>query len=61
MMKELCESFEMNGVVEALNKKIKKILQNMVKTYKDWNEMLPFVLHGYNKSVRISTRETSSC
>lgn len=47
MMKELCRSFKidhhnsspyrpkMNGVVEATNKNIKKIVQNMVETYKD--------------------------
>ncbi|WJX28344.1 hypothetical protein P8452_17080 [Trifolium repens] len=70
MMKELCESFKiehhnsspyrpkMNGAVEAANKNIKKILQKMVKTYKDWHEMLPFALHGYRTSVRTSTGET---
>lgn len=54
MMKELCRSFKidhhnslpyrpkMNGVVEAANKNIKKILQKMVETYKDWKNMLPF-------------------
>lgn len=58
MMKELCKSFKiehhnsspyrpkMNGAVEAANKNIKKIVQKMVKTYKDWHEMLPFALHG---------------
>lgn len=47
MMKELCKSFKiehhnsspylpkMNGVVEATNKNINKIVQKMVKTYKD--------------------------
>ena len=47
MMKELCEEFKiehhnsspyrpkMNGVVEAANKNIKRIVQNMVVTYKD--------------------------
>ena len=44
----------MNGVVEAANKNIKKIVQKMVVTYKDWHEMLPFALHGY----RTSTGET---
>jgi hypothetical protein len=46
-MKELCEEFKiehhnsspyrpkMNGVVEAANKNIKRIVQKMVKTYKD--------------------------
>ena len=38
---------KMNGVVEAANKNIKKIIQKMTVTYKDWHEMLPFALHGY--------------
>ena len=45
----------MNGAVEAANKNIKKIVQKMVRTYKDWHEMLPFALHGYRTSVRNST------
>lgn len=48
----------MNGVVEAANKNIKKIVQKMVVTYKDWHEMLPYALHGYRTSVRTSTGET---
>ena len=48
----------MNGVVEAANKNIKKIIQKMVVTYKDWHEMIPFALHGYQTSVRTSTEET---
>ena len=63
MMSELCEEFKiqhhnatpyrpkMNGVVEAANKNIKKIVQKMIVTYKDWHEMLPFALHGYRTSV----------
>src|SRR4051812_10264425 len=70
MMKELCEEFKikhhnsspyrpkMNGAVEAANKNIKKIVQKMVITYKDWHEMLPFALHGYRTSVRTSTGAT---
>jgi len=70
MMAELCEGFKiqhhnsspyrskMNGTVEAANKNIKKIVQKMVVTYKDWHEMLPFALHGYRTSVRSSTRAT---
>ncbi|XP_058750755.1 uncharacterized protein LOC131623749 [Vicia villosa] len=70
MMRELCESFKiehhnsspyrpkMNGAVEAANKNVKKILQKMVVTYKDWHEMLPFALHGYRTSVRTSTGAT---
>ena len=58
-MTELCEEFKivhhnsspyrpkMNGVVEAANKNIKKIIQKMVVTYKDWHEMPPFTLNGY--------------
>ena len=48
----------MNGAVEAANKNIKKIVQKMVVTYKDWHEMLPFSLHGYRTSARTSTGET---
>ena len=48
----------MNGAVEAANKNIKRILQKMVKTYKDWHEMLPFALHGYRTAVRTSTGAT---
>ena len=44
----------MNGVVEAANNNIKKIIQKMVVTYKDWHEMLPFALHVYRTSVRTS-------
>ena len=46
----------MNGAVEAANKNIKKIVQKMVVTYKDWHEMLPYALYGYRTSVRTSTR-----
>ncbi|RDX72831.1 Gypsy retrotransposon integrase-like protein 1, partial [Mucuna pruriens] len=67
MMSELCEQFrithhnstpyrpKMNGAVEAANKNLKKIIQKMVVTYKDWHEMLPYALHGYHTSVRTST------
>ena len=70
MMSEVCQEFKikdynsspyrpkMNDVVEATNKNIKKIIQKMVKTYKDWHEMLPFALHGYMTSVCTSTGVT---
>ena len=70
MMKELCDNFKiehhnsspcrpkMNRYVEAANKNIKKIIQKMVKTYKDWHEMLPFALHGYRTSVCTLTGAT---
>ena len=48
----------MNGAVEAANKNIKKIVQKMVTTYKDWHEMLPFALYGYRTTVHSSTGAT---
>ncbi|RDX99191.1 rnhA, partial [Mucuna pruriens] len=45
-----------NGAVEAANKNLKKIIQKMVVTCKDWHEILPYALHGYRMSVRTSTR-----
>ncbi|KAL2318775.1 hypothetical protein Fmac_032651 [Flemingia macrophylla] len=48
----------MNGAVEAANKNIKKIIQKMLVSYKDWHEMLPFALHGYRTSVRTSIGAT---
>jgi len=70
MMREMCEDFKiqhhnstpyrpkMNGAVEATNKNIKKIVQKMTVSYKDWHEMLHFALHGYRTSVRTSTGAT---
>lgn len=70
MMKELCQEFKiepqnslsyrlkMNGIVEAANKNIKRIVHKMVKTYKNWHVMLPFALHGYITSVHTSIGET---
>ena len=48
----------MNGVVEAMNKNIKKIIQKMTVTYKDWHEILPFALHGYRTTACTSTGAT---
>jgi hypothetical protein len=48
----------MNGAVEAANKNLKKIIQKMVVTYKDWHEMLPYALHTYRTTVRTSTNAT---
>ncbi|XP_070040921.1 uncharacterized protein [Nicotiana tomentosiformis] len=48
----------MNGVVEAANKNIKKILRKMVDNYKQWYEKLPFALLGYRTTVRTSTGVT---
>jgi len=49
---------KMIRVVEATNKNIKKIIQKMPVSYKDWHEMLLFALHGYRTSVRTSTGAT---
>jgi hypothetical protein len=49
---------KMNGVVKAANKNIKKIIQKMIVTYKDWHEMLPFALHAYRITIRTSTGAT---
>ncbi|XP_070050101.1 uncharacterized protein [Nicotiana tomentosiformis] len=48
----------MNGVVEAANKNIKKILSKMIDNHKQWHEKLPFALLGYRTTVRSSTRAT---
>ena len=70
MITEICKQFKiqhhnsspyrpkMNGVVEAANKNIKKIIQKMMVTYKNWHEMLPFSLHGYHTSACTSTGAT---
>lgn len=70
MMSDLCQEFKiehhnsspyqpkMNGFVEVANKNIKRIVYKMVKTYKDWHDILSFSLHGYRTSLRTSTRET---
>jgi len=70
MMTELWDKFKIkhhnflpyhpkiNGVVEAANENIKKIIQKMVVTYRDWHEMLPSALQGYHTFVCISTGAT---
>jgi len=50
---------KMNGALEATNKNIKKIIQKMTVSYKDWHQMLPFALHGYRTLVGTSTWATS--
>ena len=48
----------MNGAVEAANKNLKKIIQKMVVTYKDWHEMLSYALHAYRTIIRTFTKAT---
>ena len=47
-----------NGIVEATNKNIKKILRRMVETSRDWSEKLSFALWAYRTSFRTSTEAT---
>ncbi|XP_039056854.1 LOW QUALITY PROTEIN: uncharacterized protein LOC120199967, partial [Hibiscus syriacus] len=70
MMDSVCKQFKikhhnsttyrpkMNGAVEAANKNIKRLIEKMTETYKDWHEKLPFALFAYRTSVRTSTRAT---
>ena len=43
-----------NGVIEAANKNIKRILRKMVETSRHWSEKLPFSLWAYRTSFRTS-------
>jgi len=73
LMKEICEQFkiihrkstayrpQMNGVVEAANKNIKKILRKMIDKQRGWHEMLPYALLGYRTTVRSSTGLLHTC
>ena len=47
-----------NGVVEAANKNIKRILRKMVETSQDWSKKFPFALLAYRTSFCTSTRDT---
>ena len=47
-----------NEVGEATNKNVKNNLANMVMTYKDWAEKLPFSLWGYRTSIYASIGAT---
>ncbi|XP_070035460.1 uncharacterized protein [Nicotiana tomentosiformis] len=69
-MREVCEQFKIthrnstpyrpkaNGVVEAANKNIKKILKKMIQSSRQWHEKLPFALLGYRTTVRTSVGAT---
>ena len=48
-----------NGVVEAANKNMKRILAKMLENYKDWASYLHFSLWGYRTTTRISTGATT--
>ena len=67
---EICEQFkfthrntstyrpQMNGVVEAAKRNIKKILRKMIENHGGWDEMLPYALPGNRTTVRTSTGAT---
>jgi hypothetical protein len=48
----------MNGVVETINKNLKKIIHKMIITYKDWHEILLYAFHAYRTIIRTSTDAT---
>jgi hypothetical protein len=48
----------MNGVVEATKMNLKKIIQKMVVTYKDWNKMLLYALYAYRTTIKTSISAT---
>ncbi|XP_022760883.1 uncharacterized protein LOC111307120 [Durio zibethinus] len=70
MMSEVCTQFKihhhnstsyhpkMNKAMEAANKNIKRILETMTNTYKDWYEKLLFALYAYRTSIQTSTEAT---
>ena len=49
---------QMNGVVEAANKNIKKILRIIIDNHLCWHELLTYDLLGYRTTVRTSTGAT---
>ncbi|RDX79918.1 hypothetical protein CR513_39598, partial [Mucuna pruriens] len=72
-MTELCKQFKirhhssspyhpkMNGVVEAANENIKRIIKKMVVTYRDWHEMLPFAARYEQLNLIEEKRLTALC
>ncbi|XP_060210504.1 uncharacterized protein LOC132637432 [Lycium barbarum] len=70
LMKDICKQFkvthrnstayrpQMNGVMEATNKNIKRILRKKIENYRNWHKQLPYALLGYRMRTRTSTRAT---
>ncbi|KAF3628340.1 putative aluminum-activated malate transporter 8-like [Capsicum annuum] len=70
LMQEVCQQLKIahrnftpyrpkaNGIVEASNKNIKKILRKMIQGSRQWNKKLSFALLGYRTTVRTSTGTT---
>nr|XP_027120449.1 uncharacterized protein LOC113737410 [Coffea arabica] len=49
---------QMNGVVEATNKNLKKIIRKIIEAHRDWHERLPYTLMAYRMAIRTSTEAT---
>ena len=49
---------QMDGVIEAANKNIKRILRKMIETSRDWSDKLSFALWAYRTSFHTSTGAT---
>ena len=70
LMRDVCEKFkithrnstayrpQMNRVVEAANKNIKKIPRKMIDNHRGRHEMLPYAFLGYRMTVRKSIGAT---
>nr|XP_010324953.1 uncharacterized protein K02A2.6-like [Solanum lycopersicum] len=70
LMRDICEKFkithrnstayhpQMNGVVKAANKNIKKIPRKMIDNHRGWHEMLPYALLGFRTTVITSIGAT---
>ena len=59
LLQEYAYRPQTNGVVEAANKNIKRILRKIVETSRDWSKKLPFALWVYRTSFRTFTGTTS--
>ena len=55
LLQEYAYRPQTNGVVEAANKNIKRILRKIVETSRDWSKKLPFALWAYCTSFHTST------
>ncbi|XP_027181885.1 uncharacterized protein K02A2.6-like [Coffea eugenioides] len=70
MVDGLCEQFkvrhrnfaiyrpQMNGIIEAANKNLKKIIRKMTEAHRDWHEKPPYALMAYRTTIRTSTGAT---
>ncbi|XP_071939190.1 uncharacterized protein [Coffea arabica] len=70
MVDGLCEQFkikyqnstlyrpQMNGVVEAANKNLKKIISKMTERHRDWHEKLPCLFMAYRTAIQTSIGAT---